>query len=71
MFLAIHDCLGLDYLGVDFAIDEEGRVVLFEANACVRPLLGQAAHSEIPSHRRSTERIRAALRSRLLELAGA
>lgn len=71
VFLAVHDRLGLDYFGADFGVDAEGRVVLFEANACMRPLVGRAAHSEIPSHRRSTERIRAALRARLLELAGA
>jgi hypothetical protein len=29
----IRDALGLDYAGVDFALDAEGRLVLFEANA--------------------------------------
>lgn len=37
---AVRDCLGLDYGGIDFAVDGNGRVVVFEANATmviVRP----------------------------------
>lgn len=70
VFRDVHERLGLDYFGVDFGIDRDGEVVLFEANCCVRALAGGAAESEIPSHRRSTERIRDALRRRLHEVAG-
>ncbi len=30
---AIRDTLGLDYAGIDFSLDAEGRVIVFEANA--------------------------------------
>ncbi len=71
VFRAVYDRLGLDYFGIDFGVDDEGRVVLFEANACVRALEGTASESPIPSHRRSTQTIRDALGARLRELAGA
>lgn len=71
VFREIHARLGLDYFGVDFGIDQDGRILLFEANSCVRALEGNATESPIPSHRRSTQRIRAALRRRMLEVAGA
>lgn len=65
----VHARLGLDYFGVDFGVDGAGRVVLFEANSCVRALEGTATESPIPSHRRSTEMIRSALSDRLRSLA--
>jgi hypothetical protein len=34
----IRDELGLDYAGVDFALDGDGRIVIFEANAAMTPL---------------------------------
>jgi hypothetical protein len=34
----VRDELGLDYAGIDFALDGEGRVVIFEANAAMTPL---------------------------------
>ena len=33
---AIQDSLGLDYGGVDFAVDTSGRLLLFEANAVMK-----------------------------------
>ncbi len=70
VFRAMDERLGLDYFGADFGLDENGAVVLFEANACVRALVGDATQSEIPSHHAATERIRSLLRRRLLTLAG-
>jgi hypothetical protein len=32
---AIRDTLALDYVGIDFGLDREGRVLLFEANAAM------------------------------------
>ena len=60
-FTAIHERLRLDYFGADHAIDADGRVVVFEVNACFRPLVGSESESAIPSHAASTERIRQAL----------
>ncbi len=34
----VRDELGLDYAGVDFALDGDGRIVIFEANAAMTPL---------------------------------
>jgi tetratricopeptide (TPR) repeat protein len=34
----VRDELGLDYAGIDFALDADGRVVIFEANAAMTPL---------------------------------
>jgi hypothetical protein len=34
----VRDELGLDYAGIDFALDGEGRIVIFEANAAMTPL---------------------------------
>ena len=31
--LGVRHCLGLDYAGIDFGLDCEGRLLLFEANA--------------------------------------
>lgn len=58
---AIHDRVGLDYFGVDHGIDGDGRIVVFEVNACFRPLAGAAAESAIASHQGSTARIKEAL----------
>ncbi|WP_436796088.1 ATP-grasp domain-containing protein [Actinospongicola halichondriae] len=70
VFRAMDERLDLDYFGADFGLDEDGAVVLFEANACVRALAGSATESEIPSHHAATERIRSLVRGRLLTLAG-
>ena len=61
VFRAMHDRLQLDYFGADHAIDSDGRIVVFEVNACFRPLAGSASESAIPSHEASTARIRRAL----------
>ncbi len=33
---AIRDCLKLDFFGIDFTLDRQGRLVIFEANAAMR-----------------------------------
>ena len=35
---SVRDALGLDYAGIDFALDGDGRVVVFEANAAMTVL---------------------------------
>lgn len=61
--------LGLDYAGVDFSLDREGRLVLFEANATMvvrRPEPGEAfAYRNAP-----VERILDAVHAMLFERAG-
>ncbi len=61
--------LGLDYAGIDFALDANGDVVLFEANATM------AVYAPPPDEhwayrRASVERIVAAVRTLLLKRAG-
>ncbi len=40
---------GMDYLGCDFSILADGRPVVFEANACMKPNIGMAAE-KFPSN---------------------
>lgn len=67
--VALEAKLGLDYAGVDFALDPRGDVVLFEANATMAvtsPPPGQQwAYRRAP-----VERIVAAVRAMLLSRAG-
>lgn len=58
---AMHDRVRLDYFGIDHGFDTDGRIVVFEVNACFRPLTGSDSASAIPSHQASTARIKAAL----------
>jgi len=65
---AIRSVLGLDYGGIDFALDAQGRPIVFEANATMivpppDPDPGAA------SRRTAVERIEAAVREMLLERA--
>jgi hypothetical protein len=57
---AIDALLGLDYGGIDFAIDAQGRVVVFEANASM--LIAPIAPDErfayrVPAFARATEAV--------------
>ena len=63
---AVRDTLGLDYAGIDFALDREGRVLLFEANATmvVNP---PDPDPRFAYRRAAVERIHAAVRSMLIE----
>jgi glutathione synthase/RimK-type ligase-like ATP-grasp enzyme len=58
----IADALGLDYAGVDFALDGDGRVVLFEANATmvILPVAsGEHWSYRRPANERAIEAVRA------------
>ena len=68
-FAAMHALLGLDFFGVDFGVLPDGRMVLFEVNACVRALQGGTTQSGIDSHADTTERIKESLASVLLDKA--
>ena len=57
-FNAVHDRLGLDYFGIDYGLDADGRPILFEVNACVRALAAGATTSAVEAHEESTRRIR-------------
>ncbi|MGH2468497.1 MAG: tetratricopeptide repeat protein, partial [Chloroflexota bacterium] len=67
----IRDAMALDYGGIDFALDEQGRVVLFEANATMMvptPGVDDLAPHRLPA----IERVHAAVRgmiARRLEMA--
>jgi len=49
-FAAIAEVLQLDYFGVDFALDADDQLILFEANACFRPLVGTESETRVESH---------------------
>jgi len=63
LFREIGRRLGLDYLGVDCHIDSNGRVLLFEANACMNILLNTSPSPNIWDA--PIGRIKAALNDRL------
>ena len=66
----IEQCLGLDYGGIDFGIDANGRIVVFEANATmIVPAPDQDTRWDY--RRAAVERIDAAVRRMLLARAGA
>ena len=58
VFEAMGSILGLDYFGVDYALDEGGAVVVFEINCCFRPV---NTHVDLPLHAAPIARIKAAL----------
>jgi glutathione synthase/RimK-type ligase-like ATP-grasp enzyme len=61
VFAAIYERLGLDYFGVDFGVLPDGRVVLFEVNACVRALVDSQPGMDTQHHERALSAIKAAL----------
>lgn len=65
----IHETLGLDYGGIDFALDGQGKVVVFEANAAmavVPPLEGDQWRYRVAP----VQRVQHAVRRMLLKAAG-
>jgi glutathione synthase/RimK-type ligase-like ATP-grasp enzyme len=54
---AIRDAVGLDYFGIDCGLDQQGRVVVFEVNAC---MLVHAHNENFPYKTPAVERIKAA-----------
>lgn len=65
-FAAIHERLALDFFGVDFGILPDGRILIFEVNACTRALQGGTTESTIESHAASTEAIKASFADMLV-----
>jgi hypothetical protein len=65
VFREIGKRLGLDYFGVDCSIDDEGQVLLFEANACMSILLNTSPSPNIWDA--PIARIAAALERRLAQ----
>jgi hypothetical protein len=60
----IAERLGLDYGGIDFAFDAQGRVVVFEANATM--IVPPSTAERRPERRKAVERIEGAVRRMLL-----
>lgn len=69
-FAAIHERLGLDFFGVDFGVMADGRILVFEVNACARALQAGQSDSRIASHAESTEAIKASFAEMLASKAG-
>ena len=67
---SIRDLLGLDYGGIDFALDAEGNVIVFEANATM-VILPPDADARWAYRAAPVERAQAAVRTMLLRRAGA
>ncbi len=64
----IRDVLGLDYGGADFSLNENGEVLLFEANATMLAPLPEP-HDQRAYRRPATERILQAIRAMLARTA--
>jgi uncharacterized integral membrane protein (TIGR00697 family) len=61
LLTAIWEETGLDYIGCDFSILPDGRPVVFEANACMKPNVGIAA-AKFPSNAHAGEALVAAFK---------
>jgi len=68
-FSAMHARLGLDFFGVDYGVLPDGRMVLFEVNACARALQTGATTSAIGSHQDAIDRIKESLAAVLADKA--
>jgi aromatic-L-amino-acid/L-tryptophan decarboxylase len=65
----LQTALGLDYAGIDFGVDSQGNILLFEANATM--VVTHPDKDEIWDYRRvAVDRIHAAVRQMLLRRAG-
>lgn len=63
---AIAAVWGLDYLGIDFDVASDGRVLVFEANATmVVPIIDETMR---PTRREALEAIREAVHDRISQL---
>ncbi len=65
---AIQTALGLDYGGIDFGIDKNGNVLLFEANATMA-ILPPGADAKWDYRRPAVERVCRAVRAMLVRRA--
>jgi glutathione synthase/RimK-type ligase-like ATP-grasp enzyme len=59
---SIRDAMGLDYFGIDCALDRDGAVVVFEANAS---MLVHGNNRQFPYKKGAVERIRQAFHTLL------
>lgn len=50
VFAPIHEALGLDVYGIDFGVDQDGRLILFEANAAMN--LFNPKHNKVCPYRK-------------------
>jgi hypothetical protein len=66
----IRDALGLDYFGIDFALDREGRVLLFEANATMKVVPPAASDPNTARHEAARATLAAARRLVLKRASG-
>jgi tetratricopeptide (TPR) repeat protein len=63
--------IGLDYGGIDFSLDAQGRVVVFEANATMVAPFPDAADARFAYRRPAVERVHSAVRAMILSRARA
>jgi glutathione synthase/RimK-type ligase-like ATP-grasp enzyme len=72
VFKRIAARIGAEFFGVDFALDDAGRLVVFEANCCFRGLLplGVVARVTPPYHQEIHARLRQAFRTLVLSRMG-
>jgi hypothetical protein len=63
---AIGETIGLDYFGIDCALDAQGAVVVFEVNAC---MLAHGDNESFPYKTASVERIKRAFHAMLGRIA--
>ena len=64
----IRDVIGLDYFGIDCALDRDGAVVVFEVNAS---MLVHGRNQQFPYKTEAVERIKRAFHGLLKRLAAA
>ncbi len=64
----LNDVLGLDYLGVDFSLDQKGEMLLFEANATMR-VFPPAPDEKWAFRREPVHRIMEAIRALIIKRA--
>lgn len=63
----VAEALGLDYAGIDFALDGAGRVVVFEANATMRIVTAVGDDPRSAHRKAASERAAGALRTMLID----
>jgi glutathione synthase/RimK-type ligase-like ATP-grasp enzyme len=58
VFQRIAQRLGLDFFGVDFGIDSDGRLIVFEANACFRAWRSEELDGRLDYHKAALDSLR-------------
>jgi hypothetical protein len=75
VFNKLYEILKLDYFGVDFSLDPNGKLIIFEINSCFRAIVGNlqagmAEQHEQPYHTAYIENIKKAVKEMIVEKAG-